>query len=57
MAKYLDRLDEIRLLQASIVERAERGGVPVIESSNPERAVAELLELVLVSSERLGAAG
>ncbi len=55
MDKYLDRLDEIRLLQESIVERAERYDVPVIESSNPERAVAALLELVLRSSERLGA--
>jgi 2-phosphoglycerate kinase len=55
MDKYLDRLDEIRLLQESIVERAERYDVPVIESSNPERAVAALLELVLSSSERLGA--
>jgi len=53
MDKYLGRLDEIRLLQDSIVERAERYGVPVIESSNPDRAVAVLLELMLSSSERL----
>jgi 2-phosphoglycerate kinase len=50
MHKYLDQLDEIRLLQDSILERAERFGVPVIESSNPERAVAALLELVLATS-------
>ena len=50
MHKYLDQLDEIRLLQDSILERAERYGVPVIESSNPERAVAALLELVLATS-------
>lgn len=53
MSKYLDQLDEIRALQDIIGERAERFGVPVIESSNPDRAVAELLELVLTSSERL----
>jgi 2-phosphoglycerate kinase len=50
MDKYLDRLAEIRLLQECIVERAERFGVPLIESSNPERAVGALLELVLATS-------
>jgi 2-phosphoglycerate kinase len=40
MDKYLDQLDQIRLLQDSIVERAERYRVPVIESSNLERATA-----------------
>jgi hypothetical protein len=29
--------------------------VPVIESSNPERATAEVMELVLCSAERLEA--
>ncbi len=38
MDKYLDQLDEIRAIQGYIVERAEKHGVPVIESSNPERA-------------------
>ena len=55
MAKYLDQLDEIRLIQDALVERAERHGVPVIESSNAERATAALIELVLSSSDRLEA--
>jgi 2-phosphoglycerate kinase len=55
MAKYLDSLDRIRLLQERIVERAERLRVPVIESSNLERATAELLECVVTASERRAA--
>jgi 2-phosphoglycerate kinase len=55
MEKYLDQLDEIRRLQGYIVGRAEKCGVPVIESSNPERATAELMELVLASVEELEA--
>jgi 2-phosphoglycerate kinase len=53
MDKYLDQLDQIRLLQDCIVERAERHGVPVIESSNLERATGTLMDLVLSSSERV----
>ena len=53
MDKYLEQLDDIRRIQAHIVRRAEKTGVPVIESSNPERAIAELMELVLQSAERL----
>jgi 2-phosphoglycerate kinase len=53
MDKYLEQLEEIRRLQAYIVGRAEKVGVPVIESSNPERATAELMELVLTSVEEL----
>jgi 2-phosphoglycerate kinase len=55
MDKYIDQLGEIRLLQDYIVERAEKMDVPVIESSNPERATAEVMELVLCSAERLEA--
>jgi 2-phosphoglycerate kinase len=53
MDKYLSRLDDIRTIQEYIVERAERTGVPVIESVNPERATAEVMELVLSLAERL----
>jgi 2-phosphoglycerate kinase len=53
MDKYLEQLDDIRRLQTHIVRRAEKTGVPVIESSNPDRAIAELMELVLRSAERL----
>jgi 2-phosphoglycerate kinase len=55
MDKYLSRLDDIRTIQASIVERAERTGVPVIEGVNPERATAEVMELVLTLAERIEA--
>ncbi len=40
-------------LQDSIVERAGRNGVPVIESSNLGRATGSLIDLVLRSAERL----
>jgi 2-phosphoglycerate kinase len=54
MAKYLDRFAEIRRLQALIVERAEREGVPVIENESAERATAAVAELVLSAAERAG---
>jgi 2-phosphoglycerate kinase len=53
MDKYLEQLEDIRRIQAHIVRRAEKTGVPVIESSNPDRAIGELMELVLRSAERL----
>lgn len=46
MDKYLDRLDDIRRVQSLIVDQARAHGVPVIESSNFERAVAGVLGLV-----------
>jgi 2-phosphoglycerate kinase len=55
MDKYLDCLDEIRVIQDYLVERAERFGVTVIESSNVERAAISVLELVLSSADRSGA--
>lgn len=53
MEKYLARLDEIRKIQDYIVDQAEQKGVPVIESTNPDRATADVMELVLSSAERL----
>jgi 2-phosphoglycerate kinase len=53
MDKYIEQLDDIRRIQTHIVRRAEKTGVPVIESSNPDRAITELMELVLSSAERL----
>jgi 2-phosphoglycerate kinase len=55
MDKYLTRLDDIRTIQDYIVESAEKVGVPVIESTNPERATAEVMELVLSRVEQLEA--
>jgi 2-phosphoglycerate kinase len=54
MDRYLSRIAAIRRLQGYIVERAHAAGVPVIEGSNPERATAALLELVLASAEQAG---
>ncbi len=51
--RYLDSLPEIRAIQDYIVERARREGVPVIENSNIELAIATVMELVLSSAERL----
>jgi 2-phosphoglycerate kinase len=51
--RYLDALDDIRVVQTAIVERARRVGVPVVENSNIERTVGRVMELVLSSVERL----
>ena len=51
MTKYLDRFDEIRRLQAFLLERAEREGVPVIENEDADRATACVAELVLAAAE------
>jgi 2-phosphoglycerate kinase len=53
MDKYLARLDDIRTIQEYIVGAADKTGVPVIESTNPERATAEVMDLVLSLAERL----
>jgi 2-phosphoglycerate kinase len=52
MDKYLDQLYEIRQIQNYLVERADKHGVPVIESSSIERATTDVLELVLASADR-----
>jgi 2-phosphoglycerate kinase len=51
MEKYLGRLDAIRAIQDYIVDAAERNGVPVIESTDRDRAATELMELVLYRLE------
>ncbi len=53
--KYLDGLDEIRVLQELIAERAAEHGVPVIESTDLEHATGELLDLVVTGSMELAA--
>jgi 2-phosphoglycerate kinase len=52
MAKYLDRLTEIRRLQEFIVGRAEQEGIAVIENESANRATAAVAELVLSAAER-----
>jgi 2-phosphoglycerate kinase len=51
--RYLSQLDTIRKIQDYIVERARRTGVPVVENSNIEHAIGDVLELVLSSAERM----
>jgi 2-phosphoglycerate kinase len=56
--RYLDALDDIRLIQEAIVDRAHRHGVPVIENTSIERTITTVLDLVLSSVEgRRGVAG
>jgi 2-phosphoglycerate kinase len=49
--KYLERIGDIRYLQDFIVERAEVEGVPVIENSDREKAIAAVMELVLAAAD------
>ncbi len=51
--RYLDALRDIRSVQAAIVERAGRTGVPVVENSHFEATIATVMELVLSSVERM----
>ena len=49
--KYLDRISDIRYLQDFIVERAQVEGVPVIDNSEREKAIAAVLDLVLAAAD------
>lgn len=51
--KYVDRLDEIRRIQDEIIRRAERHRVCVIDSTNVDAAVTQVLDLVLAASDRV----
>jgi 2-phosphoglycerate kinase len=53
MKRYLEALPDIRAIQATILDRAERAGVPAIENSNIERTIAGVMELVLSQVEEL----
>jgi 2-phosphoglycerate kinase len=53
MEKYLAQINDIRRIQEYIIGRAKKTGVPVIENSDPERATAEVMDLVLSSAEVL----
>jgi 2-phosphoglycerate kinase len=52
MDKYLEKLDDIRRIQAYIVGRAQRQGVPVVENANVERTIDEVIGIVMQSAER-----
>jgi 2-phosphoglycerate kinase len=53
MDKYLARLDDIRRIQTYIVGRARRESVLVVENTNVDRTVDEVIEIVMRSAERL----
>ena len=51
--RYLEGLPEIRLIQEAILERARRFDVPVIENVTLDEAIGEMMDLVLMSAERV----
>ena len=51
--KYVDRLADIRRIQASIVARAERHDVPVVETANLDLAIGRVIDLVLAAAEEV----
>jgi 2-phosphoglycerate kinase len=52
--RYLDRFAQIRKLQDHLVARAEARGVPVIDNSSIDTALARAMELVLDSIADVG---
>ncbi len=52
-AKYVDRLEDIRRIQAHIVGRANRHHVPVISNTDMRAAIDDVLQLVLASAEQV----
>jgi 2-phosphoglycerate kinase len=53
LEKYLDALPQIRTIQEFIVERAHRYDVPVIKSDSVDRAIGDVLDLVLRRVDQL----
>ena len=53
LERYIEALPEIRLIQESILERARRFDVPVIENTTFDEAIGAIMDLVLTSAERL----
>jgi 2-phosphoglycerate kinase len=51
-SRYIDRFDDIRILQEIIVERAHADGVPVIENDDANRAARTVADLVLDAADR-----
>ena len=49
--RYLDALDDIRLIQGAIVDRARRYEVPVVENRYIEQTITTVMDLVLSSVE------
>jgi 2-phosphoglycerate kinase len=53
LEKYLDSLPQIREIQDYLVERARRHDVPVIYNDSLDRAIGDLLDLVLRRADQL----
>jgi 2-phosphoglycerate kinase len=51
--KYLDALDDIRLLQDNLLEQARAHGVPVVHNRAIEGAIGEVMELVFAEADRM----
>jgi 2-phosphoglycerate kinase len=51
-SKYLDHFDDIRRIQTYIAGRARRSHVAVIENTDVERAISDVMELVVSAAER-----
>jgi 2-phosphoglycerate kinase len=54
--RYLSRFDDIRVLQDHLVQRAQEASVAVIENDNADDTLAQLMQLVLDTVGRIGAA-
>jgi 2-phosphoglycerate kinase len=57
LARYLDSLPQIRQIQDYLVERARRYDVPVIVNDSLDRALGDVMDLVLRRADKLVAAG
>jgi 2-phosphoglycerate kinase len=57
LEKYLDSLPQIRQIQDYLVERARRYDVPVIVNDTLDRALGDVMDLVLRRADQLVAAG
>jgi 2-phosphoglycerate kinase len=53
--KYLRALPEIRRIQDYLIERAAKARVPVIENTNVDQTVDDVIDLVLAEVERVRA--
>lgn len=53
LEKYLDALPQIRQIQEYLVERAKRYDVPVIVNDSLDRAIGDVLDLVLRRADQL----
>lgn len=56
LERYLDALPQIREIQDYLIERARRYDVPVIVNASLDRAIGDVLELVLRRADQLVAA-